>query len=793
MTDEKGAFTIYLSPGARLEISSLGYSKVSVNPSNNPDTLRISLLPSSIELNEVIIKPKKEKYSKRNNPAVDLIRSVRNAHSKHDPVGSVPFYSYDRYDKTILALNNYNGYLPSENGEIKGKFKSLVELVDTAIWTGKRILDLSMKEKFVSRITTDKGVDKDIVLSQRSNGIDKQFDNQYTNVLFDDILREVNVYDNDIQIMRNRFVSPLSNLGPDFYKYHLGDTVYIGTDRCVEVTFVPRNAESMGFNGSLFIPVNDSVKYVRRVMMRLPKASNVNYVENLFLSQNFRKDSLGFTHKTLDDIIIELHIAGSVGQFYVSRQSRYDNQSYNKRTDLVEYYDKVGETIVVEGADAHNFEYWQGIRMLPLTSAESHLAFDESPFKKYPVIYWTTKVVELIVKGFIATGKKSKFDIGPIDTFISYDGLEGLRLAIGGVTTANLRKNLFARGYVAYGFKDHKWKYNAEIEYSFNKKKYHNYEFPLNGIRATYRYDVFNLGQHFLSNNAGNLLNSIVRMDNRFSIYERAAKLEYNIEWMNHLSFHASLNHRRFEDSRLVQFIDGNNKIFRGYDQNSIRLQLRWAPDERFMQTYIDRQPLSRDGMVLTFAYEFGPKKLFGSEYTLNLTEFCFEKRLWFSAFGHLDILFKAAKLWNQVQFPALLWQNANIAYTIRPETFSLLNPMEFAMDQYVSLDIDYNLNGLIFNRIPFIKKLGLREVVSFKGFAGNLTKKNNPYYNDNLFRFPDESSINPMGKTPYMELGVGIDNILTFLRLDYIWRLSYRNTPGAPNSGLRFCFFFTF
>lgn len=793
MTDVNGQFIINVDKNGKLDISSLAYSKVSVPVKGIVDTLRIKLLPISTELTEVIVKPKKQKYSKKNNPAVDLINQVRKDHKKHDPLSNSDFYSYDRYDKTILALNNYNGYLPADDGEIKGRNKSIADLVDTAIWTGKRILDLSLKEKFITRITNKEGVDKNIVIGARSNGIDSQFDNEYTNVLFEDMLREVNIYDNDIQILRNRFVSPLSSLAPDFYKFNIEDTVLIGKDRCLEVSFAPHNPESMGFNGSLFIPVNDSVKYVRRVMMRLPKASNVNYIENLYVSQNFSLDSLGNTHKYLDDIIVELHIAGSFGQFYLSRQSRYNNHSYERRKDLDDFYDKIGNDFMVEGAESRKGDFWSGIRLLPLTSAESRLAFDESPFKKIPLIYWVSKAVEIVVKGFIKTGKDSKFDIGPIDTFISYNGLEGLRLALGGVTTANLNDHFFARGYAAYGFKDHKWKYNAEIEYSFVKKKYHNYEYPLNGIRASYRYDIFNLGQHFLSNNAGNLLNSIQRMENRLALYERKAALEYNIEWLNHLSFHASVNHRKLQQSRFVGFEDGFGNHRNSYDQSSLRLELRWAPNEKFMQTYIDRQPVSRDRFVITIAHEFGPKKLLGSEYTLNMTEICAEKRLWFSAFGHMDILLKGAKLWNQVQFPALLWQNANIAYTIRPETFSLLNPMEFAMDEYVSWDIDYNLNGLLFNRIPFIKKLGIREVVSFKGFAGSLTKKNNPAYNDNLFRFPDEAHVSPMQKTPYMEIGVGIDNILTFLRLDYIWRLSYRNTPGAPNSGLRFCFFFTF
>ncbi len=791
-TDMNGVFTIHVPSGSEIEVSSLGYDAARMTVGASRDTMRFFMSPSTTELVEVVVKPKKQKYSKKNNPAVELMKRVRADRKKIDPT-SAPYYSYDRYDKMMLGLNNYNGYRPGDDGQIKGKFKAIAELVDTGIWTGKRILDLSMKEKLATRITTGEGTDKEIVTAQRTNGIDKSLDESYTRALFEDVLREVDVYENDIPVMRNRFVSPLSAIGADYYMYHIEDTTYIGTDRCVELSFAPHNPESMGFNGKLYIPVEDSVKYVRRVMMRLPKAANVNYVENMYLSQTFSKDSLGYVSKTLDDMVVELHIAGAVGQAYMSRQSRYDNQSYEKREDLDEYYSKLGNLFVIDEASQRNQDFWTQARMLPLSYAESRLAIDESPFRKLPIIYWTSKVVELVIKGYVVTGKKSKFDFGPIDTFISYNATEGLRLALGGLTTANLCDRVFGRGYVAYGFKDKKCKYNAELEYSFVKKKYHSREFPMNGIRATYRYDVNKLGQHYMTNSASNLLNSVKRLDSNLTTYERLAKLEYNIEWRNNLSLNAAVQYQHQESSRFVPFMTADGLSVPGYTQNSMRLQLRYAPGEKFMQTYNERHNINRDAICLILAHTFGPKGLFGSEFTLNLTEFCLQKRFWFSAFGYADVIFKAAKLWDQVQFPALLWQNANVAYTVQSETFSLLNPMEFAMDQYVSLDLNYNLNGLIFNRIPLIKKLRLREVITFKSFAGSLTKKNNPAYNDNLYRFPEGGGTRVMGKTPYMEIGVGIDNILTFLRLDYIWRLSYRDTPGAPNSGLRFSFHFAF
>lgn len=790
-TDLNGVFNITLPTGATFDVTSLGFDKTTVKVPQTRDTLYVGLEPSTVSLEEVVIKPKKQKYSKKNNPAVELMRRVRADRDLHDPTKE-PAYSYDKYDKIVVALNDYKGYIPGEDGEIKGKFKILAELVDTGIWTGKRILDISLKESMSSRITTSKGVDKEIVTARRSNGIDKELNDSYSRALFEDMLREADVYANDIPVMRSRFVSPLSRISADYYMFTITDTVMVGNDRCVELAYAPHNAESMGFNGKIYIPVDDSVKYVKRVTMRLPKAANVNYVENMMLSQTFRKDSIGKVHKILDDMVVELHLAGSIGRVYLSRQSRYDNQSYQKREDYTEFYNKLGNSFVIDEADNHDSGFWNANRMIPLTYAETKLSTDESPFRKNPVIYWTTKVVELIIKGYVRTGKNSKFDFGPIDTFISYNATEGLRLAVGGLTTANLNNRLFGRGYVAYGCKDRKLKYNAEIEYSFAKKKYHSREFPVNGIRATYRYDVNKLGQHYMTNSASNLLNSVKRLESNLSTYERSAIVEYNKEWLNNFSIGAKISYQRQESSKYVPFVTSDGSHVDHYTENSLRLQVRWAPGEKFMQTYNERVAINRDALTLMFAQTFGPKGFGGSEFNLNLSEFLLQKRFWFSAFGYADVVFKAAKLWNQVQFPALLWQNANVAYTVQTETFSLLNPMEFAMDQYLSLDLNYNLNGLIFNRIPWFNKLKLREVLTFKSFIGSLSKKNNPEFNDNLFRFPDAST-QEMGNRPYMELGVGIDNILTFLRLDYIWRLSYRNKPGAPNSGLRFSFHFAF
>lgn len=791
-TDLNGVFNITLPVGSEIEVTSLGYAPAKKLASAATDTIRFMMVPSASDLEEVVVRPKKRKYSKKNNPAVELMRRVRNDRKLIEPQRS-DFYSYDSYDKMVIALNNYKGYIPDNDGNVKGKFKAIAELVDTGVWTGRRILDLSLKEKVSTRLFSAGGADKTVVRAKRSNGIDKSFDENFTRVVFEDFMREVNVYDNDIAVMRSRFVSPLSAIAADYYMFHIEDTVMIGRDDCVELSFAPHNAESNGFNGKLYIPVNDSVKWVRRVVMRLPKAANVNYVESMMLSQTFSRDSLGYVHKKLDDMILELSLVGSIGQAYLSRQSRYDNFSYARRDDLSDFYSRVGGAFEVEDASERDAGFWEQARMLPLSKAESFLAVDESPYRKIPLLKWGVAAVELFVKGYIKTGKNSKFDIGPIDTFISNNGLDGWRFSLGGMTTANLNKHMFARGFVGYGLDDKRFKYSAELAYSFKPKKYNSYEFPVNGFRLIYTYDTNNLGQNYSIGSARNLLNSFKRMSGNLSTYQRLGQLQYQIEWQNHLSLTASLQYQRQESSRYVPFVLADGSVSKSYTQNSLKLELRYSPGEKFMQTNSSRININYDALVLVLSHEIGPKGWLGSAFTLNRTEIAAKKRFWLSTFGFAEFLVKAGKLWNQVQFPALLWQNANISYTIRPESFSLLNPMEFAMDQYATLFFTYNFNGLLFNRIPLIKKLGLREVFTFNTFVGSLTRKNNPAYNANLYQFPYGEGTQVMGKKPYMEIGVGIANILTFLRLDYIWRLSYRDNPSAPNSGLRFSFMFGF
>ena len=792
LTDEDGKF-IYPSnlKDKELRINYAGYEeKLFKIPNNSDTTIILRLTPSPYQLEEVYIKPKKEKYSKKNNPAVDFVNNLRKISSQYNPEDS-DFYSYDKYEKTLISINNFNGNF--EGGFMGKKGKFLENYVDTSPITGNRLLNLILKEKFSSILKSKKPkMEKEIIHGFKSEGIDEIMSQENMRIILEDVVRETDVYSSNINILQNRFVSPLSPIGPDFYKYYLSDTVFIGKDKCIELSFLPRNPQSMGFNGKIYVVADDSTMFVKKLTMRTPHDINLNFLKNLYINQSFEKDSLGNRHKYFDDVVVEMQIVAGTPEFYGRKTTMYDNFSYKKREDLEDYYSKLGFQFNLTDSIGNTAEFWNEKRMIPLSMAEKRMSGLTGQMRKVPLFYWVEKFIGLMESGYLTTGKPSKFDIGPLNTFLSFNTVEGVRIRLGGMTMAALNPHLFAKGYAAYGTKDHRWKYSATLEYSFWKKDHFFYEWPRHGFYASYTYDLDLIGQHYLFTNQDNIFLSLKRKSSDFVTYRKLAEGGYVLELPNNFSIEAGLKFSRQESTRWLPFIFPDGRIIHNYNQAAFNVSLRWAKGEKFVQNRSNRLPVNMDPWIVQLTHEYGPKNLFGAAYTTNITELSVQKRFWLSAFGYIDAIAKAGKVWSSVYFPGLLWPNANLSYTIQPESYSLMDPMEFANDSYASIDMTYFGNGVLFNRIPGINKLKLREAITFKGLMGSLSDKNNPKINGSLLAFPADTHSMKMKTTPYMEIGAGIDNIFSVLRVDYVWRLTYRNTPGVDKSGVRVSLHFT-
>lgn len=792
LADENGTFKFNYEAGCdTITTSVMGYaSKRFVLSKLNAGKLTLKITPTGIRLNEILVKPQKEKYSKKNNPAVLFVGKIISRQHLTDPLNN-DNYNYEKYERITFALNNFTEH--TQNDWMFKKFPFLKDYIDTSDISGKPILNVSIKEK-VSNVHYRKEpkAQKEHVSGIKRAGIDDITSQESLQVFIDDVLREIDIYENDITILGNKFVSPLSRIATNFYKFYLTDTLLIDGDSCIELSFAPHNPQTFSFIGRLYVLKNDSSMFIKRVRMNIPPSINLNFIDNLYIKQEFKKASNGTRIKIKDDLTIEASLIPGTQGMYARRNTSYRNHSFEIPPNNIVF--NYPQDVIIHD-DAYNKDdyFWDIKRISTISNAENNVSDLVTKLRSVPIYYWAEKIIRVIVSGYIHTSKNSKFDIGPVNSFVSYNDLEGVRFRTGGLTTANLNKRLFARGYVAYGTKDGKLKYGGELEYSFHDKKYHSKEFPMHSLKLSHSYDINMLGQQYMFTNSDNVFLSLKRQVNRQIIYERTSRLEYVLEFHNNFSIESGITHNREEATKYMPFINGYGDNFTHYNQTSFNIKLRFAPGEKFYQTKTKRYPVNFDAPIFIISHSFSPTNFLGGMHTINKTEISAQKRFWFSAFGYTDIILRAGHVWDQAPYPNLLIPNANLSYTIQPESYALMNPMEFINDSYASWDLTYYANGAILNYIPLIKKLKLREIFTFRGLYGHLSDKNNPLYNNNLFRFPAIAHTYNMSSKPYIEMGIGIENILKILRIDYVWRLTYKNTHNIDKHGIRIALHFKF
>ena len=788
LATETGGFTITTRAAfSKLRVTAMGYSPREVEiKTGQGSVILVDLSPTGVELSEVVVRKGKEKYSKKNNPAVEMIKKLRARRDDNDPLRHEHF-GYTQYERMMVGLGNLDDLKskPEEQAWIE-------QYADTSLLTGNRILPLSIKET-VARDYYHQGADghKQVILGTHGAGIDEQIDQTNIKKILDDFMGEVDIFQNDVTLLTNRFVSPLSRIAVDFYKFYLNDTVMIDGERCAVLSFVPFTPQTFGFLGRLYVSLEDTTMFIKRVSMGVPHDINLNYVERMSIVQDFERAPNGARLKVKDNVEISMKLMPSVPELFARRETTYRGHNFLRPEGGVFNFKDEQQT------DAHAAfmpdEFWQEYRPPEVRTTATTIKNLMQRLRKSKLFYWAEQVIVVMVNGYLPTGKVSKFDIGPLNTLISGNSLEGVRLRLGGMTNVNLSRHWFARGYVAYGTCDEKFKYMGSLEYSFIPKKAMDQEFPINSLRLTHKYDVDKLGGHYLYTNPDNVFLTLRRHKDVRMQYLRTTRLEYRHEWYNHLSIALGIEHNIHEATQYVPFVNGDGAASRRYTQAGFTAQVRFAPGETFYQSRSYRIPINMDAPIMTLTQTYMPKGFMGSLHEVNKTELGLQKRFWFSAFGYADVIVKGEKVWSKVAYPELLMPNANLSYTIQPESFALMKPMEFINDQALSWDLTYWGNGILMNRLPLVKRLRLREVLSLRGIWGSLSDKNNPALHDDLFQFPTDVPCRPMGDTPYMEAGVGLDNILTVLRVDYVWRLTYRDHAGSDRRGVRIQLHFNF
>lgn len=797
--DSTGYFSIERHNGWYLTVSALGYKPQRILIKESTPSRQVFKLKSDTrKLNEVVVKSKrKNKYSRKDNPAVELMKRVVAAKKKTD-LENYDFYQYNKYQKITLAVND----ITSEEleSDLFKKRQWLINQIETCPYNNKLILPISVDETVTQHLYRKQPkARKEIVKGQSSTGVNQLIETgNILNTMLKDIFTDIDLYDDQIRLLQYPFTSPIGKDAVAFYRFYIEDTVYVGPDRCYHLQFTPNNQQDFGFRGELYI-LADSTLHVKRCELTIPKRSDVNFVDNLHIEQEYTKLADGEWVLTKDDMVVEMSLAKFLSKAIVIRTTRLSDYAFDELPKKL--FKGKANTRYEADAKMRKEDFWNQYRTVELTKSESSMSAFIHRMEQTKGFKYIIFGVKALIENFVETGTqntKSKFDIGPINTIISKNFVDGIRLRASGQTTAALNPHWFWKGYYAYGTKSHKNYYSSLVTYSFNKKEYQPSEFPSRTISFETAYDVMSPSDKYLVTDKDNVFTAFrwAKVDQMYFYNRQKLKFDWETDWGFRTT--AQLKTESNEPTGELSF----NRLIDGSPVKKIRtteatVSLELCPGRTYINTKQHRLPVNFDAPEFRISHTMGFNGFLGGRYNYNYTEVSIYKRFWMKSWGRINTRIKAGAQWNKVPFPLLIMPPSNLSYISEEGTFALMNNMEFLNDRFAMLDVSWDLNGKIFNRIPLLQKLKWREVIGIKGMVGHLTDKNNPFLEKNandpdLFIFPKGTNLMDK-KEPYWELSVGVYNIFKFFRVEYVRRLSYTSLPTAKRQGIRFSFEFSF
>lgn len=826
-SDIEGNFSIARHNGWTLTFTAVGYvSQTVVVNANVKSMFKVSLKPDNTLLKEVTIKSKRGRYSRKNNPAVEMMKKVVAAKKRTD-LDNRDFYQYNKYQKITLALNDFS---PEMLDSPKYKKKQwLIDQIEPCPYNNKLILPISVDETVSQKVYRRKPHDEKVIIKgMNQTGINDIIQTgDILNTVIKDVFTDVNIYDDQIRMLQYPFTSPIGKDAISFYRYYIQDTLMVQGDKCFHLHFLPNNQQDFGFRGDLYI-LADSSWQVKRCEMTIPKKSDVNFVENMQVVQEFRRLPDGDWVLAVDDMFTEIKLASFLQKLAVIRNTRITDYAFDELPRQL-FKGKKKEVKDVN-AMMRGDDFWNQYRQVELTRSESQMGDFISNLENIKGFKYIVFGVKAFVENFVETGTKkhpSKVDIGPVNTMITKNFIDGIRTRLSAQTTANLDSNLFFRGYIARGWDSRKNYYKGDVIWSFNKKEYLPREFPTRTLTFSSSYDIESPSDKFMRTDKDNVFTAFkwskvdkMQFYNRQSLtFEReedwgfrtrlSVKAEENEAAGNlyfiPLSESADKNTWTNWSHPVAPMFQGNTFVTANYTPvasrkirtTELRAELRFAPGETFINTKQRRLPINLDAPVFTVSHTLGIKGVLGGDYSYNYTEASIYKRFWLKSWGKMDWLIKGGIEWEKVPYPLLIMPETNLSYIVQDYTFEAINNMEFPTDRFLSAQLNWDLNGKILNRIPLIRKLKWREWIGFRVLWGELSDKNNPFLAQNagsplLMYFPEGSYvIDP--KRPYMELSLGVHNIFKLIHVEYVRRLNYNELPTAHKHGVRFMVRMTF
>lgn len=754
-------------------VSALGYISQQVPLSPLPDqTIIIRLLPNEFILAEVTIRPGE-------NPAFEILRKVVANKPLNNP-DELEAYEYETYHKVEFDLNHFTDKI--RKNIFLRSFSFIFDNTDTTA-DGVTYLPILFNESS-SEIYYRKNprIKKEIVNGRRSVGLKGPKIVQFVQ----DMYLHPNVYDNYVIILDKNFPSPLNDNYTSNYKFYLVDSLYLGKDRCYYIQFVPKVKHDIAFTGEMYI--EDSSYSIKRIDLQFSIEANVNFVRNYWIRQEYEKIDGVHSMISKSQVIADFTVAENSEEltgFFGRKTSSFRNYKINKQREG-SFYTGLDLITFHDSSATRSEEYWNDTRQDTLSKQEQSIFSMIDTLEKNKKFVLLKNSVNTVTTGWLP---QHNIGIGNIYTFYSYNNVEQSRFKLGFRYGKNNFDPIHIKSYLAYGMLDERFKYLIEastvIERHGSKKIIIGGAVKRDATQFGRSSNMYSLDHIFNSFTNTTTLNFRTYLDECGGFVER--------QWITGFSSRISAFKTKLQPFGFYSYwtrnaegnITGKNSLI----NSGIQFSTRFAYGERNLTAkfgdglealYFPKYP------VVSIEYSKSMKDLFNSEFDFQKVRLRTEYKLRLKKTGFSLIRLEAGKIWGNAPWPLLETPIANQVIFNDETAFNLMNYMEFVSDQYLSLMLEHHFEGLLFNRIPGINRLKWREFVFAKAYAGSLNSTN-----ENAVLFI------PYGihtlKEPYYEAGFGIENIFKISRIDFIWRLNYKEKPGVYYFIIKPSFYFKF
>ena len=782
ITDENGKFYLESSETwSTLIVSFIGYEMIEVPLSKKVNyDLKFILKEQASQLDQVVIVTGKQ--SKKNNPAIDLLRKIWE-HKRKNGLRQFNQYEYDKYEKIEFDINTIDSAL------IKSKLFRGMEFVfsevDTSRVTGKTYLPIFINEA-VSKVYGDNTIrkEKDVLSGNKNSGFS---DNQIIIDFVQDLYSDFNIYDNYLKFFDKSFVSPLSRTGINTYNYVLSDSTFIDNKWCYNIIYYPRRKNELTFKGDFWVA--DTTYAIKEINLQASKSANINWVKDIYIEQEFEvlNDSVFLVKRDYMMSDFSINKKEKSRGLYGKRTTLYNNYVFDKQLDKKFYEEEVYN--YDEDVYARDDSFWEENRLEALNKDEKgvYKMLDTlKTVKKFKQIY---NLGSILASGYIEFNQLP-LDYGPIFSTFGFNEVEGWRLRTGGRTYFGRNDLWRLEGFLAYGFKDDKFKYGMSGKWLLDKKN----RLIISGGN---RRDIEQIGASLTSSTdvlgrslASSAVFTVGTNDKLTSINLTSIAVELE-PWRN-VIFRLGGNYRTLESASPTFSLDYNtpNGVESEIKQYETTFSISYFPQRKMTGFGVERLEINDDYAHLFAQISRGDKSIFNGDFDYTKLQMSYIQPWQIGGIGRLTTTIEAGKTFGAVPFGLLSVIPGNQSYFSIYNTFSQLDFYEFVSDTYTSLNFEHNFNGRFLSRIPFLRKFNLREIVGIRGVWGEISDENIAL---STTTNPNSIPLVAPNDKVYYEYSFGVGNIFKIFRIDFNFRGNYLENPDARKFGVTGTFGFHF